>query len=140
MKTIKYRAWDIKEKAMYIPSELQFRSEGVFCYYGTLNSKEYDGKEYYDNRKLCNEYSGREQEAILMQFTGLLDKNGKEIYEGDIFQDEESGDCDFVEWNIAYSGWSTNIWFEPLELTEQASRIEVVGNIYENPELLTSPA
>lgn len=71
------------------------------------------------------------------QFTGLLDKNGKEIYEGDIFMDDEDGTCNFVEWNDAFGGWGTNEWFLPKDLVEQTPFLEVIGNIYENPELLT---
>ena len=72
----------------------------------------------------------------LMQFTGLLDRNGTEIYEGDIFMDEEAGSYSFVEWDTAHGGWTTNAWFTPMELAKEAGSLEVIGNIYENPELL----
>ena len=71
----------------------------------------------------------------LMQFTGLYDKNNKEIYEGDIFQDEEDGYCDYVEWDDTYSGWTTHKWFLPNEFMN-LEKMEIIGNIYENPELL----
>lgn len=70
-----------------------------------------------------------------MQFTGLKDKNGKEIYEGDIFQDEEDGYCDFVEWDDTYFGWTTHKWFLPNEMMN-LEEMEIIGNIYENKELL----
>jgi len=70
------------------------------------------------------------------QFTGLKDKNGKEIYEGDIFQDDEDGSCESVEWDNEFGGWSTQAWYSVGEFAQCASELEVIGNIYENPELL----
>lgn len=80
------------------------------------------------------------KDYILMQFTGLLDKNGKEIYEGDIITDT-ANKINSREWNaeVVWSdiGFSLSechptersLW----ELAERG-RLEVIGNIYENPE------
>lgn len=74
---------------------------------------------------------------ILMQYTGLNDKNGKEIYEGDILVSEE------LKIRIEYKAnafvgiymGEYNCRWSPLE-NKNYFQWEVIGNIYENPELL----
>ena len=80
----------------------------------------------------------------VMQFTGLLDRNGKEIYEGDVIRAEFSF-IDFCEGCLGYQcfyldekdkaichGCEGNYMLKELE------DIKIIGNIYENPELLKS--
>jgi hypothetical protein len=70
------------------------------------------------------------------QFTGLLDKSGKEIYEGDIFRVSHGG-VGYVQFRrAAFVAVSALSELDEGELDGQ--EIEVIGNIYENPGLISS--
>ncbi|EAC8033022.1 hypothetical protein Y160_07300 [Listeria monocytogenes] len=80
-------------------------------------------------------------DVVLMQYTGLKDKNGKKIFEGDIVEIDVHDHLDgnvikgkviFLEgaWLVTDSGsFAISLWSE-------INEIEVIGNIHENPELL----
>lgn len=73
----------------------------------------------------------------LGRFTGLTDKNGREIFEGDIVSLSEYTCRGKVEWSCGLSGFFIEINHSHLELANYlVSHLEVVGNIYDNPELL----
>ena len=114
-RVIKFRAWDKKEKVMREVVQLSID----FARSNVLQNDEW-------------EIGTADPNIDLMQFTGLLDKNGKEIYEGDIIKGKEMGVC-IVFWDKKRARfWITAGWGD---LTD---RCEVIGNIYENPELLKS--
>lgn len=80
--------------------------------------------------------------TLITQFTGLKDKNGKEIYEGDIvrfsehfFGDSTERECvEVIEWDEKEAGYPwklTNTGF-----CDGPHWCEIIGNIYENPELV----
>ena len=82
-----------------------------------------------------------DSDVIIMQFTGLHDKNGKEIYEGDIL---DFGNKNYVP--VVFDNGCFNVFDEPLGWDFDSEEIpvktnfnycEIVGNIYENPELLS---
>ena len=69
------------------------------------------------------------------QFTGLRDINGKELYDGDIVRDDEDG-MDYIEWSEYYCGWVTNQWFNSSGLAKAAKHLEIIGNKFDNKDLL----
>jgi len=75
---------------------------------------------------------------ILMQFTGLLDTNGVEIYEGDIVFSKRSGNKGQVFWHDERGYWEVDcsITDKYIQPNDDWCDYEVIGNIHENPELL----
>ena len=122
MRELKFRAWDKQEKQMMKVSAI------------SLENKEIGVKDFrtYHFFRIKN--------IELMQYTGLKDKNGTEIYEGDIVQTPEyPGKIVYNEKYACFELWrlrSSNCF---IALTHQQDidmgDLEVIGNTHENPEL-----
>ncbi len=86
----------------------------------------------------------------IMQFTGLKDKNGNEIYEGDILSSTELDADIVVEWLAEDAYWSCKdahdgeeyglLSMTYIHKSNKKTAYSVIGNIYENPELLKNKA
>lgn len=75
--------------------------------------------------------------GTLMQFTGLKDKNGKKIFEGDIVAFNEGQAPAVVEWQVFSGAWKLKSKdYVCLCAMRCMDLCEVIGNIYDNPELL----
>lgn len=117
MREIKFRAWDKLNKEMFNVEIIDFQEK-----------KLYEDTVSYRNFKNIE----------LMQYTGLKDKNGKEIYEGDILSnrnDEKLYKVIFEDgsFRVEFKGDFEEYSFDLIDVVAQGC--EVVGNIYENLEL-----
>jgi len=128
---IKLRAWDRDNKKMIYFDEITFWEDNKF--WGQTEN----------NQSL---WRGTYKNLILMQYTGLHDKNGKEIYEGDIILGADEGNYEITDKNGCFGFWQewltddggTKREFCPLYDCNDIWQdiIEVLGNIHENPELI----
>jgi len=127
---IQFRAWDEKSSSWGPLAALRFLKPTKIQH--RIKDLQYDGFEVEND------------DFIIMQFTGLLDKTGKPIYEGDILKNKRL--IQFGEYSGRF-GMGTGFYTVchakdadglPYGFTSiQAEDDEVQGNLYENPELLT---
>lgn len=129
MREIKFRAWNTQDKKMHYD-----------VYYLGRDVWEWSDKEMDFVMIGCADDHSPLKQTILIQYIGLKDKNGKEIYEGDIYKTEngEIGEVSFCD-NTGHGAYTVERRFG--HCVEELKFLywnlgEVTGNIYENPELL----
>lgn len=116
---IKFRAWDKKEKKMWNSG---FEMNGVSGERGVVSITTLDDKYEYTRTLFLP------KEVVLMQYTGLKDWNKKSIWEGDMVEDDFGTKLEVEGWLKDYSLL--------MEIQYELRHVKVIGNIYENPELL----
>ena len=142
MRQIKFRAWDKDKKKMLFPDGKRwgFKLSSSFLGAGMnrilIISPDGDLVKYekVDN-DIRPETEVVNEEYELMQFTDLLDRNGKEIYEGDINADDVNKKSVVEFYAGGFYLKSSPTEYLHIGATAPFDR-NVIGNIYENPELL----
>lgn len=123
MREIKFRAWEKQQKVMYESESIEWIDFGTKRI--LLRDEDFEGDMLIPRHF---------KKIELMQFTGLKDKNGKEVWEGDKGWDIND---DFYEIKFVDGCFVAVMNGDVIvDLSEVAEDIEVIGNIYENPELL----
>lgn len=123
MREIKFRAWDNVQEVMLPVENIDFRNDLI-----TFNE---------DDNSLTDTF----EMITLMQYTGMKDKNGKEIYEGDIVGSlHMRAEVIFEDGSFRFK-WLDKITKRVRKYNEPMFKntnivFEVMGNIYENKELL----
>lgn len=127
---IKFRCWDKRDKRMK-------QIDGVFSQgYATFSEDNYSRDR--------GVFKGSKNEITLMQFTGLRDKNEREIYEGDIVKIHPTLKTCIVRWDNEFALFKLVQSIDENKIvkfrlyTKRPEYYEVIGNIYENPSLLES--
>ncbi len=131
MREIKFRAWDKVDKMMDTVVEMHYGTDNKLCWIAIP-------RQMTEDEWQLEQREVDDKDIILMQFTGLLDRNGKEIYEGDIIKSLKN--CMFDEGyevaDVLFQGGAFKYRSVNLKTVVDGFKAEVIGNIYENPELL----
>jgi uncharacterized phage protein (TIGR01671 family) len=128
MRELKFRAWDTLQSLMILPDYADWEdffiepNGDVFVSYDSSTN----WSSYRDRRKV---------DLVIMQYTGLKDKNGNDIYEGDLVSlNKKIGK---VYYGAAMFFLKINSEDDSRSLSHVRNEpLEVIGNIYQNPDLL----
>ncbi|ASB87342.1 MULTISPECIES: YopX family protein [Bacillus] len=115
MREIKFRAWNAPLKKME---------------YNSLNAIGFDGRVYYGNADITGFFEN------IMQYTGLKDKNGREIWDGDIRKDGWGRKFKVVYDNDLAAFYGEYINGPSESLADCGPDSEYLGTVFENPDLL----
>lgn len=146
MRDIKFRAWNESENKIAKVSTLHHDGDVHVSY---KKGKEKEGM-FFGGNWVGDDW--KKENVVLEQYTGLKDKNGKEIYEGDIVEFHGNytsidkcgrGKKGVVTWDNEHMGFCLMVdglgaYDVATETDEWHYKREVIGNIHENKELLNS--
>jgi len=146
MKTLKFRAWDKKKKVMH--NDFQFIKSGDKDSDWLIFTSDKYLLENNKTNPFINPSPHFAQQFEIMQYTGLKDKNGKDIYFGDILA-TSNNNPEFDIWKkedwgytvvggnpnelgVSYSNWT----LEEEDSVYSKEFVEIIGNIYKNKNLI----
>ena len=128
MRTIKFRAWDgTFDKKMFIVDRLSYTYDRT----KVLATK----MDYSSENAKFEQLKEKSGQFPIMQFTGLKDKNGKEIYEGDIYIFNRKTKNKYIVKSM--QEFFEEKGYEEKEFGVPYNNIEVIGNIHEDKNLIT---
>lgn len=136
---MKYRAWDMRQKKFLIPWPEGFHLLGETTCFDLI------GQQLAESKDEGQTQFDRLKDVIITEYTGLRDKHGKEIYEGDVIGHIAKGVVEFdkyIGFRIRWDTKTAQVRREkcldgmPGNLDTVGSPWEILGNIYESPELV----
>jgi len=143
MRELKFRAWDETAKRMMpvlnmnwvINSKDKSITKGSVSHVHLMKIIQGNHAEPFDSY-----YGDLASDVVIMQYTGLKDENGEEIYEGDILKPTDPAFQDEIEIFQIQNEMETNCGCCDLifgwKIPHEIDMVEIIGNIYETPELL----